>query len=209
MISVILPATDEKQVERLNASLEGLGQPFELLPIYHANSFFDAWNKGLKKAKGKYLLFTHQDTLYHHIPDLDEVFAFEDELGMVGVAGGMETDANDPWWFSQRRYAQRKLSGRIYHDGETRGLSVFGKYGKVQILDGVCLVTPTETLLKVGIPKHDWCTWDWYDHVISLEYNKKNYYLKTVPILMTHYSAGGNKRPSFFKAQKQYIRHYL
>lgn len=210
MISFILPATDKDAVSRLDTSLDQLGIEFELIPIYEANSFFDAWKKGVKKAKGKYLILTHQDTEYYYIPDLDEIFAFEENLGMVGVAGSTVLDQSEPWWFSQRRYAANQLSGQIYHHGEdSKGLSVFGEYGIVRVLDGVCLITPKATLEKVGIPGLDWCSWDWYDHVICQEYIKKNYILKTIPVIMSHGSAGGDKRESFYKGQKEFVKSYL
>lgn len=210
MISVIVPTTDDNQLSKLEHSLLKLGLDFEFIPIYNATSFFDCWQKGVKSAKGNYLMLTHQDTEYHYIPDLNEEFAFEEGLGMVGVAGSKTLDSREPWWFSTNRLKRGELSGKIYHDGEeATGLSVFGPYGKVRTLDGVCLITPKETLLKVGIPNYDWCTWDYYDHVICEEYIRKNYYLKTVPILMTHRSAGGDKRPSFFKAQSEFIKKYI
>lgn len=208
MISFILPATDKTKVKTLEASLNQLGTPFELIPIYNSTSFFDAWRQGVAKAKGEYLCFTHQDTEFYYIPDLDKEFT--KGVGLCGAAGSREIDKTEPWWFSMRRLQSNLLSGQVYHNSwDAKGLSNYGDYGEVKILDGVCLITRKERLLKVGIPNKDWCTWDYYDHVLSLDYQKKGYKLKTIPVVMVHASAGGNRRESFYTAEKEFIKEYL
>jgi len=199
-ISFILPATDKKQVLRLEKSLNALGQPFEIIPIYGATSFFDCWRKAMPKAKGEYLILTHQDTEFHYIPKLNVE-------GLAGVAGAKEYNIDDPWWFTRDRYINSRLSGQIYHDKQTKGLSNFGPYGDVEVLDGVCLVTKPEILKKVLKDLPD-VTWDWYDHVLSKAYLNAGYQVKTIPILMTHYSAGGERRKTFEKERKVYVKWY-
>ena len=192
MISFIVPATKKTQIDNLEASLKQLGQPFELIPIYKATSMFDAWRKGVAKSKGEYICLTHQDTEYIAIPDLDKYF--KNGVGMVGVAGTTVLHKDQPWWFSKERLLGQILSGQIFHKGEKGNeLSVFGPFGEVVILDGVCLITRKDILLKVGIPEIHYAEWDFYDHVISLEYKEKGYNLLTVPIIMVHASKGGGQ----------------
>lgn len=211
MISFIVPTTDKDAILKLSNSLDKLGIEFELIPIYHATSFYDCWRKGLKKAKGKYLILTHQDTEYFHIPDLDQYFT--KDVGMCGVAGAKELSNNEPWWFSVNKLQKGQLSGQIYHDvadshaaGIGKGLSVFGEYGEVKLLDGVCLIVKRDNFI---IPDADWCKWDYYDHVISMEYVKRGQKLLTIPIVMCHASAGGNKREGFYEAEKRFRKEYL
>ena len=205
MISVVLPANDKKQVASLEDSLKRLGQPFELLPIYGATSFFDAWRKA--KPKGEYIILTHQDTEFLEIPELDKYL--KDNVGMIGCAGTTVLHKDQPWWFSAERAAGLILSGQIYHKGDKGNeLSVFGPQGEVVCLDGVCMITTKKILDEVGIPDKDY-TWDFYDHVLCGEYRKKGYKLMTAPIIMVHSSKGANKRDSFETDMIKFRDEYL
>jgi hypothetical protein len=207
MISFILPATKKEAVETLRASLNTLGLEYELIPIYKATSFFDAWRQGVAKSKGEYLIFTHQDTRFIGIPDLDKYF--KDKVGMIGVAGTTVLHKDQPWWFSQTRFLGQILSGQIFHKEEKGDkLSVFGPFGEVVVLDGVCLITPKAILKDVGIPTKSYAEWDFYDHIISLEYIKKGYKLLTAPIVMVHDSKGGGQ-PKFDESAKKFREEYL
>ena len=208
MISVILPATDKEQVKSLDKSLQDLKIDYELIPIYGASSFFDAWQKGLKTAKGEYICFTHQDTQFLEIPKLDSYF--KNNVGMVGIAGTTILHRDQPWWFSRERAEGNILSGTIYHKGTAGNeLSVFGPQGEVVCLDGVCMITTKKILEDVGIPTKDYATWDFYDHVLCGEYRKKGYKLLTIPLIMIHASKGGNKRDSFETDMARFTDEYL
>lgn len=208
MISFILPANNKESVKRLDKSLKELNIEYELIAIYGASSFFDAWRQALLKAKGEYLVLTHQDTRFIAIPDLDKYF--KDNVGMLGVAGTTVLHKDQVWWFSQERLLGHILSGQIFHtEGEGQKLSIFGPFGEVVTLDGVCMITTKKILEDVGIPKKDYGTWDYYDHIISLEYLKKGYKLLTAPIVMIHDSKGGDKRPSFFESEGKFKEEYL
>jgi GT2 family glycosyltransferase len=211
MISFIVPATDKKQIKTLETSLEALGMPFELIPIYGATSFFDAWRKGVPKAKGEYLCLTHQDTKFVAFPDPAKYL--KDKVGMLGTAGTTVLHKDQPWWFSQERFLGHILSGQIWNTemGKDPSMSVFGDFGEVVVLDGVCLIT-TKKILEEVLPScldKGYGTWDFYDHVISLELIKKGYKLLTVPIVIVHGSKGGDKRPSFFESMEKFTKEYL
>jgi len=171
-------------------------------------SFFGVWRKALPEVKNKYICLTHDDTEYLEIPDLDTIF--KDNVGMVGVAGTTILHKDQPWWFSEERLLGGILSGQIYHR-EERGnaLSVFGPYGEVVVLDGVCMITTKDILEEVGIPEKDYGTFDFYDHILSLEYLKKGYRLLTVPIQLIHNSKGGDKRQSFYDSLGKFSDEYL
>jgi hypothetical protein len=204
MITYIIPTTDLHTLYPLTTSLSRLGQPFELLPIQEATSFFDAWKKAMPKVRTEWVILTHQDTEFHYIPELKGF-----DLGGVAGCTKYENVDNFPWWFDRGRLQKGLLSGRIYHDApESKGLSIFGEYGDCEILDGACLVAQSSKLKEI-LGKIDVdVTWDWYDHVLSHEYVKRGLKVKTIPLLMTHRSAGGSRRPSYFTEMKKYIKYY-
>ena len=189
MYSFIIPSTNKKKIE----------VPGELIRIYGAKSMFDAWKKGIKKAKHEKIVLMHEDVKVIKIPKLDWKY------DMYGVAGTTVIHRDQPWWFSKERYMGWLLSGKIKHNGE---LSDFGEYGEVVVLDGAFLLTTKTKLLK-AIPDIDWAKWDFYDHVISLEYIKRGWKLATAPIEIDHASKGENKRPEFVEDMIKFRNTYL
>jgi hypothetical protein len=176
-----------------------------------ATSFFDVWAKALPQVKTKYVCLTHDDTEYIGIPDLDKYF--KDKVGMIGIAGTTILHKDQPWWFSTERLHGQILSGQVWNTevDKPNSYSSFGSFGEVVVLDGVCMIT-TKKILEEVLPtclKKDYGTWDFYDHIISLELIKRGYKLFTVPIVLLHGSKGGDKRQSFFDSLDKFKDEYL
>ncbi len=212
--SFIIPTKDLKKLKNFKLPLDS-----ELIPVVGAVSFFDAWRKGIKKAKGKYLVLTHDDTEYIEFPDMDEYFKIKTDnkgnliekkpVGMVGTAGTTVLHKDQPWWFSQERYLGGILSGQIWNGKEH---SVFGEFGEVVALDGVCLVIKKfdlDSMFKLKALDKDYGTWDFYDQILSMEMFIRGFKLLTVPMKINHASKGADKRPSFFDSLDKFKADYL
>lgn len=202
--SFIIPTLDLKKLKNFKLPPES-----ELIPVVGAKSFFDAWGKGIEKAKGEYLVLTHDDTEYIDFPDAEDYLLYGDGgTVMIGTAGTTVLHKDQPWWFSKERYLGGILSGQIWNGEEH---SFFGEFGEVVALDGVCLITRKE-ILKELLPdllSKDYGTWDFYDQILSLELIKRGYRLFTVPMKINHASKGGDKRPSFFDSLDKFKAEYL
>lgn len=200
--SFIIPTKDLDKLKNFKLPPES-----ELIPVVGAKSFFDAWRKGIKKANGKYLVLTHDDTEYIEFPDVDELY-FGSRGGAVGTAGTTVLHKDQPWWFSKERFLGGILSGQIWNGEEH---SVFGEFGEVVALDGVCIVIRKDVLKELlpDLLKKDYGTWDFYDQILSLELIKRGYRLFTVPMKINHASKGGDKRPSFFDSLDKFKAEYL
>lgn len=206
--SFILPVNNPDLLHRLESNLAQHFTGHQVIPIEGATSFFDAWRQGLPQVKNKYVILTHQDVMLSKIPPLDSLF--EGKTGMVGVAGSTVIDRKYPWWF-ERGVLSGQLSGSIRH-GWIGRLGIPGYLGprrEVVVLDGVCLITPTEILKKVGIPTEDWAAWHFYDHILSLKYREKGFTLKTVPIGIVHDSTGDNTSEQFRQVKEQFVEEYF
>lgn len=202
--SFIIPTLDLKKLKNFKLPPES-----ELIPVVGAKSFFDAWSKGIKKAKGEYLVLTHDDTEWLEMPDAEDYLIYG--MGgtmMVGTAGTTVLHKDQPWWFSKERYLGGILSGQIWNGEEH---SVFGEFGEVVALDGVALIIRKVRLEEVlpDLLKKDYGTWDFYDQILSLELIKRGYRLFTVPMKINHASKGGDKRPSFFDSLDKFKAEYL
>lgn len=207
----VVPVNNPVMLRNLEKNLEQKFSNYQVISVEGASSFFDAWRKGVKQSKHDYLVLTHQDVAFKSLPNLDELF--KDEVGMVGVAGSKVITRQHPWWFEDgiNRFIKGQLSGSIRHGwyGKLGIPSPFGFRGEVVVLDGVCLVTPKETLERVGIPDEDWADWAFYEHILSLRYREAGYRLKTVGIDMYHASTGNVNSPAFQKIRTRFIERYF
>lgn len=199
--SFIIPTKDLKKLKNFK-----LPPDSELIPVVGATSFFDAWSKGIKKAKGEYLVLTHDDTEY--LEFMDTGLLDGSDCFIFGTAGTKVLHKDQPWWFSTERLLGGILSGQIWNGDQH---SVFGEFGEVVALDGVCIIVH-KRVLKAFLPdllKKDYGTWDFYDQILSLELIKRGYRLFTVPMKINHASKGGDKRPSFFDSLDKFKAEYL
>ena len=188
----------------------------EILSLPGHNSFFDAWDAAIEKASFELLILTHEDVRILGLPNFSllNMFAEEPKLGMLGVAGTKEINFPDVWWFSDTRYQAGLLSGEIFHDTPqmtTPQKMIYGEFGNVVVLDGVCLITTKERLAKI-LPecrKRTYAPWDFYDHVASLEFVKAGYHLRTCGLRIIHDSMGGGRREAYIAAGEEFSREYL
>ena len=209
-VAFILPANDREQTEAQEADLRRYFPDCEYFAVFGASSFFDAWRQAIPQATKRWLILTHQDTRITHIPDLEKWFG--PTTGLAGAAGSRELTAKEPWWFMGDRLRRGLCSGLVHHaknEKSARIVSHFGPAGRVVILDGVVLITRKDLLEKIGgVPEKDYAHWDFYDHVLCMEFLKAGLEIRTLPIQITHFSGGNragdetfNKNAERFKAE--------
>ncbi|WP_166921709.1 glycosyltransferase [Flavobacterium poyangense] len=95
MISIIICSRDIHLYNKVSKSIEetiGIID-YEIIRIDNSNenlSITKAYNKGIQKAKYEYMLFVHEDVLFHTknwAPILINTFDLNLECGLIGVAG--------------------------------------------------------------------------------------------------------------------------
>lgn len=106
MISLIVCHRNQKQLKNFKTSAKRtIKGEYEFVIIDNSKneySIFEAYNLGVSKAKGEYLVFCHEDILFH-TDGWDQLliqhFTNDDKLGLVGVVGGTALPAAPaPWW---------------------------------------------------------------------------------------------------------------
>ena len=205
--SFIIPTLDKKKLKDFK-----LPNDSELIAVEKAKSFFDAWNTGIKKAKGEYVVLTHDDTNWIEMPDADK-YLKNPPMGVtfikaIGTAGTTVLHKDQPWWFSKERLLGGILSGQIWNGQDH---SFFGEFGEVVALDGVAIIMRKSVLQDIlpDLLEKDYGTWDFYDQILSLELIKRGYRIFTAPMKIDHVSRGGDKRPSFFDSLDKFKAEYL
>lgn len=148
-----------------------IGYNIEVIPIKGAQSISSGYNEGMKKARGKYKVYLHQDVYIinqNFIKDIIEIFE-NNNIGIIGCAGAKDIPDNLVWWES------KSLFGKVYEIRNSNMKLLYfnnptNKYEEVSLLDGFILITQYDIPWREDI----FDGWHFYDISQSLELKKKN-----------------------------------
>lgn len=105
MISVIICSQNERPEKKLIDNIKAtIGTDHEVIHIdnsKHKFTIFEAYNIGIKQAKGEYLCFMHEDVIYREAGwgEVVEKFLAQEHVGILGVAGGHVVANQLDWRF--------------------------------------------------------------------------------------------------------------
>ena len=142
------------------------GVPHEIIGIHDARSLAEGYNRGLRRARGDIVVFSHDDMTF-----LDSQFAQKiairmqswDVLGFAGASRLIQ-----PVWFAAREH----LSGAVCHWSRRQAhcfsLVIYGAQnwpvtGGIEVLDGLCLIARHEVAAAVGFDSETFDDWHLYD----------------------------------------------
>lgn len=197
MISIIICSRTSNVAKELLFNIKStIGFNYELIIVDNSEnrySISEAYNIGIRKSKGDFLCFLHDD-IYIHTKGwgriVSEIFTENDSIGLLGVAGSKyKTKMPSGWWNCQNNYKDinilQHLNGKTekwYYGFENTNLST------VIAIDGVFMILRKENELFFNEQIKGYHN---YDLNISLENFIKGY--KTVvtnQILIEHFSNG-------------------
>lgn len=107
MISCIVCSRYSALSERLVQNIQHtIGESFELVVLDNSKnkySMFSAYNEGVRRAKGEFLCFMHEDILFHSDnwgKEIVNIFA-DSSVGLIGVLGTQFLPSTpSAWWWS-------------------------------------------------------------------------------------------------------------
>ena len=203
MISIIISSYQDKFYSALEKNIaETIGIPYEIIKIVNPNlmGICEAYNKGASLSKYDYLLFVHEDVLFH-TNNWGQILIDHLEIentGVVGVAGsGYVPKAPISWNVPDINYVYLNLIQNTKRKNNSKLYSNISESTKAFALDGVFLAvkkTVYEEFLFDEIVKG----FHGYDTDFSLRVATKydNYVISN--ILIEHFSKG-NPDVFFFK----------
>ena len=183
MISVVCVANDRAKLERcLLPGLENQSVEFELIIIDNSANMYEsaakALNFGGMNAKGKYIVFVHQDVCIPSTTWLEEVEAILDEiqkLGIAGVAG--RKDRNDT--------VTNITHGEVHP--RPAGLKV-DSVTAVQTVDECLFIIPRCVLDELPFDEKVCNDWHFYAVDYSLSVARKGLGVYVLPTVVHHMS---------------------
>ncbi len=185
MISVVCVYNNELTFKNvLLKSLESQSAEYELIPVDNRNENFksaaEALNCGAMNARGKYIMFVHQDVSLGYIGWLEDAEAYLDSLPDAGVAGVAGVCSEYKTWRDNFRYSLQFVNRLNRENGNIT------RPEEVQTLDECVLIVPRPVFDKIKFDSSTFDGWDCYgtDYCLSV----KNICLKSyvLPLPCSH-----------------------
>jgi len=201
MISVICVSNNERILhENLLTSLSRQSVEYELVQVenldgkYHSAA--KALNSGAEKAKGKYLMFVHQDVVLKSDDFLEKAEKFMDSIpniGICGVAG---------------RFNEAGVLTNMMHGSPPKhaGHIKIDKPERVQTVDECLFIIP-KTVFDVLKFDEEVCN-DW--HLYSVDYSlsaaKLGLDAYVLPLELYHVSGGASMSKMYYRTLSKVAR---
>ncbi|MCL2074849.1 MAG: glycosyltransferase family protein [Betaproteobacteria bacterium] len=189
------------------------GFPFEIIGIHDAKSLAEGYNRGLGRARGDIVIFSHDD-----VTVLDKQFAQKivermeswDILGFAGASGLVS-----PAWSSALNSSSAALGWWRHDKPDHLGFGFVGMLdwpvtGGIEALDGMCVIARHETATAIGFDSDTFDGWHLYDSDFSFKAYLAGYKIGVCcDIPHIHLSAGqGAKSASYKKYAEHFVRKY-
>lgn len=218
MISIIICSTHRAIDVSLSDNIKdtiGRNVDYEIISIDNSDnrySIFSAYNEGVKRAKGEYLCFMHEDIIFHSVGwgrMIAETFK-DGKVGMLGVLGtAYFSPVMSSWWNAPISAKKGKvIQGTVkngYYETYVDGYENYTSDNFVVAVDGLWMCI-RKSLFQECIIRFDDKTFSgfhFYDIDISFQVVKSGYKIEIVGIDIEHRSFG-KLNDSFFESREKF-----
>lgn len=206
MISIVCVYNDQKMLnDYLLKSLRVQTVKFESIKIDNTRNTFksaaEALNYGGNKAKGKYIIFVHQDvdlSSNSWLENAERILESIPGLGIAGVAGMSERKYN---------YYKERMRNIIRH-GDTWWGNKIQKPEKVQTLDECLIIIPKSVFDVLKFDEKVCDDWHLYATDYCLSIRKLGFYAYVMPMFIYHRSTGDAMSPAYYRTLKKILKKY-
>ena len=210
-VSVIVCSVTPRKFDRVSANYRRLLDrvPHEIVGVHDARSLAEGYNRGMRRARGDVLVFSHDD-IEIVSPDFAARLArVMQEHGLVGVAG--TTRAVTASWLGA---GWPHLCGQIGMPASGAGyvVTVYGAGARtvrgVQAMDGVWLAARRETAERLCFDEATFDGWHGYDFDFSFRAHLAGERCAVAcDLLIAHASAGGFQGDWRLYAERALAKH--
>ena len=213
MISIVVCSRSGTLNDELAKNIRTtIGCDYELTIIDNSRnsySIYEAYNKGLEKAKGEIVCFVHDDILFHTKNwgiILYNLFGYQQNIGLIGIAGGVgKSKMPSPWWnsFSDHIRIIQNYENRPSEEWN-KGFSK-SKEVEVSAIDGVFMAMKADDRIKFDTRLKGFHNYDLLLSILTRSLGKR--VIVTNRILIEHFSAGKLNK-DWFKSTSKIHRLY-
>ena len=172
MISIIICSRKTDTPDELKQNIaETIGCEYELVVFDNsANNYsiFQAYNEGVRRAKGNLLCFMHEDVLFR-TKDWGRIveshFASNEQIGLVGFAGTHFLPDTPMYWYSSPFISQRNLNNDQGVVEEHFHEDWFGETNIVEVVavDGFCFFAKKNLFDRISFDEETYKGFHLYD----------------------------------------------
>jgi len=173
--------------------------PHEIIGIHDARSLAEGYNRGLLRARGDIVVFSHDDMTFLDRQFAQKISARMQSWDVLGFAGASRLIY--PAWFA----AAEHLHGAVCHASRRYAsclsLTIYGAQdwpvtGGIEVLDGLCIITRHEVATAVGFDSDTFDSWHLYDCDFSFAAHLAGYKIGVccdIPYIHASTSVQGNQ----------------
>ncbi|MDR0701358.1 MAG: glycosyltransferase family protein, partial [Azoarcus sp.] len=206
--SVIICSIDPLKFAEASEMYESLlaAVPHEIIAIHDARSLAEGYNRGLRRARGGIVVFSHDDILILDPDFARKISARLQDFDILGFAGARRVESGY-WWHAGVPWASGVVAST---EGPSLYLSAWNTdpwpvVDGIQIIDGLCIMARQETAREIGF---DETVFDGF-HLYDLDFSfsawragKKLGVCCDIPLI--HASSG-----DFGEDHREYSRRFL
>lgn len=220
MLSIIISSYQPEFYSALKKNIaETIGIPYEIIKIDNPNlmGICEAYNKGASLSKYDYLLFVHEDVIFHTNNwggVIVDIFNEDENVGLIGVAGSkVKTKAPSGWWSCPENYKVINILQHVNSKVEKWDFGENEKVTEVAAIDGVFMITKKTADLYFDERLKGFHNYDLFLSTFIKRKNEK--IVVTKDILIEHFSNGNvnfdwfKKALTFYKLYKKNLPLYV
>ncbi len=128
-----------------------------------------------------------------------------EDTGLMGVAGALGLIPETAWWQFP------EVSGTVIHalDGGGFRLNPYGPWGRVAVLDGLCMMVRRGTCDMLGAPSPELKGFHFYDMDLSLRAHFAGLQNWTIPLILIHHHGGARSDdPAWMRDHDDFLAVY-
>lgn len=142
------------------------GVPHEIIGIHDARSLAEGYNRGLQRAHGEIVIFSHDDVIFLDKAFAQKICARMQSWDILGFAGASRMVY--PIWFAALEHLHGAVSHWAPQVASLLSLTIYGARewpvtGGIEILDGLCIITRHEVAASVRFDSDTFDGWHLYD----------------------------------------------
>lgn len=198
----------EECVRYINELIVPENMETDVLCITEAKEMAQAYNAAIESSDAKYKVYLHQDVFIynkHFIEDILEIFQADDQVGMLGVIGGIELPQDaviwNAWNIGCTWACDVRRAFPINYDRDNAQRSMYA-----EAIDGMLMATQYDIKWREDLN----LGWDFYDISQSLEFRRRGYKI-VVPYQKTpwcFHDCGVSKLSNYDKAREKILAEY-
>lgn len=203
MISIIICSTHHDIDEGLKDNIKttiGDGVDYEIVCIDNSGnrySIFSAYDEGVKRAKGDYLCFMHEDVTFHSADwggKCERQLKENPRIGMLGVLGGYYMSRLSCNWVSSGIIRGQLIQGYVKgkHNEVRYSHTDYNHYGNdVVAIDGLWMFIRRNLFGKyINWDTKNYSGFHFYDTDMSMQIVQSGYKIAIADIMVEHKSTG-------------------